>query len=76
MKKTYLMIIKSKLPNNGRTLLIIFIIVVLGFGAWAVWHFAFQNNDGQTTADSSQSIVPVKDSTADTVKVDTTKVAQ
>ena len=63
--------------NNGRTLLIIFIIVILGAGAWAVWHFAFKNNNNdQTVSDTSQSIVPITDSLADSTKIDSSAIVK
>ncbi len=49
--------------NNGkRALLVIFVIIVLGAGAWAIWHFAFNNNSEPES--SADNIVPVIDSSA------------
>ena len=66
---------QKQAPNNGRTLLIIFIVIVLGAGGWAGWHFVFKDNQQTTTSNSSQSIVPIIDSTSDSVKVDTSAIA-
>lgn len=63
--------------NNGRAVLIIFIILILGGIAWAVWHFGFQKNDEQSVTAKSDNIVPIPDSSvASTHKIDSIAAAQ
>ncbi len=51
---------QTKTPGNGRRVwLTIFIIIILGFGAWAAWVFLFNKNDQEIP--QSESIVPVVD---------------
>lgn len=56
-------------PNNTRTLIIILIIIVVGAVAWAAWNFGFKNNNEQTVSDTTQSIVPISDSLADSSRI-------
>ncbi|MDQ2862427.1 MAG: hypothetical protein M3R50_02045, partial [Bacteroidota bacterium] len=63
-------------PNNTRTLIIILIIIVLGAGAWAAWNFGFKNNNEQTVSDTTQSIVPITDSLADSSKINSAALAK
>lgn len=62
-------------PNNNRAILMIFIIILLGAGAWAVWHFAFKNESTEQTS-SSDNIVPVTDSLSNVQKNDSLIAAQ
>jgi len=61
---------QTQSPDNGRTLLIILIIIVVVAGAWAAWHFGFKTNNEQPVSDTTQSIVPITDSLADSAKID------
>jgi nucleoid DNA-binding protein len=51
---------KAPPSNNRRGLLFILIIVLLGLGSWAVWHYGFKK-DNPEPASTSDNIVPVKD---------------
>jgi hypothetical protein len=46
--------------NSGRTILIIFAIVVIGLGAWAAWHFLVKKNDTEQV-NTTENIVPIDD---------------
>jgi hypothetical protein len=61
--------------DNRRAILIIFIIVVLGLTAWAVWYFGFKKNDSEqgTTTDN---IIPIADTVATPKKNDSLDATQ
>ncbi|MEP6928028.1 MAG: hypothetical protein ABI834_10345 [Ginsengibacter sp.] len=46
--------------NNSRAFLIIFIVALLGLGAWAAWYFGFKKNDTEQV-DTTNNIVPITD---------------
>ena len=61
MRKIYSMIIKrAPAVDNSQDLLFIFIVIILGIGSWAAWHFAFKKNNAEPT--TSGNIVPISDS--------------
>ncbi len=52
---------KDRGSNSGkRALAVIILLVIVGFGAWAVWFFLFKKNDDQPLP--AENIVPVSDS--------------
>ena len=54
---------KPPSANNGRAFLLIFIVLLLGAGAWATWHFVFNKSEEQEPASTTtESIVPIQDS--------------
>ena len=55
--------------NGGRTILIIFIIAILGLGTWAAWHFLFKKNDTEQV-NTTENIVPIDDTTGTAQKND------
>ncbi len=46
--------------NNGRTILIILIIVLLGLGAWATWYYGFRKSETEPI-DTTDTIIPIED---------------
>lgn len=68
----------QKVPENNsgkRAIILTLIILVLGVGAWAVWHYIFnKNNEEQETP--TESIVPVVDSAALIKQSDSLAAAQ
>jgi nucleoid DNA-binding protein len=61
--------------DNRKIVLIVFIIVVLGLGAWAAWYFGLKKNDaGQVT--TNDAIVPIADTTTTHKKNDTSTTPQ
>ncbi|KAA9036291.1 hypothetical protein FW778_18820 [Ginsengibacter hankyongi] len=52
--------------NNGKTLFVVIIIILVGFGSWAAWNYGFKKNSTEP-AGSTENIVPIKD-TIDTVE--------
>ncbi|MEO8860776.1 MAG: hypothetical protein ABI358_05100 [Ginsengibacter sp.] len=54
---------QRKPEGNGKLILIVAIIVILGIGAWAAWHYAFSKNGDESTT-TSETIIPVTDSSA------------
>ena len=61
--------------NNRRTVLIIFIIVVLGLGAWAAWYFGFKKNDTEQVT-KTDNIIPIADTASAQKKNDSLAAAQ
>lgn len=54
---------KERKKNNGqKALLLIAALLILGFIAWAGWHYGFDKNSGENTITSTEGIVPVTDS--------------
>jgi nucleoid DNA-binding protein len=53
---------KAPPSNNSRVLLFIFIIILLGLGSWAVWHYGFKKDNPEPAA-TSDNIIPIQDST-------------
>lgn len=51
---------KASPGNSGRNILIIFIIIILGLGAWAAWHFLFKKNETEQV-NTTENIVPIDD---------------
>lgn len=65
--------------NNGRTILIVIIVLVLAGGAWATWRYAFMKDDEtqvQPAASTVNNIVPVYDSLANAKKLDSIAAVQ
>ena len=60
--------------DNTRTYLIILIVIILGIGSWAAWHFASKKNNETTT--TSGNIVPISDSAIAAKKIDSLVAAQ
>lgn len=54
---------QKKPEGNGKLILIISIIAILGIGAWAAWHYAF-NKKGDEVVTTPETIIPVTDSSA------------
>jgi hypothetical protein len=52
---------KEPSSSNSRVLLFIVIIILLGLGSWAVWHYGFKKNNGEP-ANGTDQIVPIQDS--------------
>ncbi len=52
---------KEPSSNNSRVLLFIVIIILLGLGSWAAWHYGFKKNNAEP-ANASDKIVPISDS--------------
>ncbi|MEP6951576.1 MAG: hypothetical protein ABI863_19955 [Ginsengibacter sp.] len=61
--------------DNRKIVLIIFIIVVLGLGAWAAWYFGFKKNDTGQAA-TNDTIVPITDTITAQRKNDSAGAAQ
>ena len=61
--------------NNSKTLLIIFIVIVIGLGSWAAWHFVFKKNNAAPET-TNENIVPVSDSISTARKNDSLATAQ
>lgn len=53
---------ERKSKNGGKSILILLTLVILGFIAWAVWHYAFGPKNETNNVTSTGQIVPVKDS--------------
>jgi len=51
---------KDTRSNNGRSLLFVGILVLLGIAAWAIWRYGFKKEEPET-APTSEAIIPVKD---------------
>ncbi|MDQ6902931.1 MAG: hypothetical protein M3139_07965 [Bacteroidota bacterium] len=52
---------QRKPEGNGKMILIIAIILIVGIGAWAAWHYAFKQKDNEVVT-TSDAIIPVTDS--------------
>ena len=74
---------KPRRSGNGKGIfLILFILIVLGFGAWAAWKYFFTNNNQESS--QSENIVPLTDTLSttnnslvrDSIPVDTTAISQ
>ena len=61
--------------DNRKIVLIIFIIVVLGLGAWAAWHFGLKKND-TAQGSTNDAIIPIADTTTSTKKNDSSGASQ
>ena len=59
--------------DNTRAYLIILIVIILGLGSWAAWHFASKKNNEATT---SGNIIPISDSAIAAKKLDSLVDAQ
>jgi hypothetical protein len=51
---------KAPSGSSRRTLLIIFIILLVGLGGWAAWYFGFKKNDTEQSA-NTDNIIPIAD---------------
>ena len=58
--------------QNGNTILIAVSLLVVGFIAWAVWRYAFNNEEQQEKLSSTDMIVPLPDSSQKTDSLSTT----
>ena len=58
--------------QNGNTILIAVSLLVVGFIAWAVWRYAFNNEEQQEKLSSTNMIVPLPDSSQKTDSFSTT----
>ena len=58
--------------QNGNTILIAVSLLVVGFIAWAVWRYAFNNEEQQEKLSSTDMIVPLPDSSQKTDSFSTT----
>ncbi|MEO8763364.1 MAG: hypothetical protein ABI416_03715 [Ginsengibacter sp.] len=56
--------------DNRKLVLVLFILVVLGLGAWATWYFGFKKSDTEQVT-KSDAIVPIADSSPSPKKNDT-----
>jgi hypothetical protein len=61
--------------NSRRTFLIIFIIVIIGLGAWAAWYFGFKKNDTEELT-KTENIIPITDTVSTQKKNDSLAAAQ
>jgi len=55
---------RAPASNNSKTLFIVIIVILVGFGAWAAWNYGFKKSDTEIS-DNTENIVPIKD-TVDT----------
>lgn len=58
---------KTPPPLNGRTLLYLFVLVLLVAAGWASWKYLFNKNNNTNTT-TTESIIPVHDTITDTDK--------
>jgi hypothetical protein len=61
--------------NTGRAVLIFFIIIIIGLGAWAAWYFGFRKDDTEQVT-KTDNIIPITDSAAIQKKNDSIPAAQ
>ncbi len=62
--------------SNNKGILVIFIIVVLGLAAWAVWNFAFKKNEAEQLDTTAENIIPIEDTVSMARKNDSLAAAQ
>lgn len=61
--------------NNSRAVLITFIIVLLGLGAWAAWYYGFRKN-GSEQVTKTDTIIPIADTASAPIKNDSVAAAK
>jgi hypothetical protein len=54
---------QRKPEGNGKMIIIISIVLIIGIGAWAAWHYASNKNE-EVPAPDAVSVVPIADSSA------------
>ncbi|HVZ96979.1 MAG TPA: hypothetical protein VG847_08900 [Chitinophagaceae bacterium] len=55
---------KASPRRNGRSLLYIFVLVLLATAGWAAWKYIFNKNQNTPVNSTTENIVPLKDTTA------------
>jgi hypothetical protein len=63
---------ERKNNNGGKTILILLVLIIIGCLVWGVWHYAFNKKEPIETLNSTEGIVPLKDSA---FKADSTTIA-
>ena len=63
---------ERKNNNGGKTILILLVLIIIGCLVWGVWHYAFTKKEPTETLNSTEGIIPVKDSA---FKADSTTIA-
>lgn len=62
---------ERKSNNSGKVILMLMVLIVIGFIVWGIWHYAFTKKEPAEALNSTEGIVPVKDSS---IKADTTAI--
>ena len=63
---------ERKNNNGGKTILILLVLIIIGSLVWGVWHYAFNKKEPTETLNSTEGIIPVKDSA---FRADSTTIA-
>ena len=61
--------------NNSRAILIIFVVALIGLGAWAAWNFLFKKNEIEPV-NTTETIVPMLDTAGTAQRNDSIAAAQ
>lgn len=64
---------ERKSNNSGKAILMLLVLIIIGFIVWGIWHYAFTKKVSTEAINSTEGIVPVKDSA---FKADTAAIAQ